>query len=372
MLNNNKKIKIIISSYDDIKNPIYGGGGAIAIHEVAKRLPSKFDVTILSWRHSKPATECVDGVNYKHIGYPYIHPKLAMFIFQIILPLVQKFIKYDIWLESFGPPFTTSALPIFTKKPVIGITHMLSAQDMYRKYKIPVGFIEKFGIKNYKHIITTTKQLSDSIIAINSKCNVEIIPNGIDTVLEAPTPKTNNGILFIGRLETNQKGIDLLIKAFSRHSKVIKDTILYIVGTGTQSEINKIMNLINEHSISDRVVLKGRLNRVEKELIFAECYCEAVSSRFESFCISALEGLAHGIPLICFDIDGLKWIPDNCAYKISPYDIDKFAELLTNTYDNNPDKYKVINNGLNYAKAFTWSSISTKFTQYLEKVSDEK
>ena len=42
------KRRIIFSNYDDPKNPFYGGGGARAIHEVAKRLAVRHDVKIIT------------------------------------------------------------------------------------------------------------------------------------------------------------------------------------------------------------------------------------------------------------------------------------------------------------------------------------
>jgi len=44
----NSDMKIIISNYDSVKNPYYGGGGATAIHEIASRLTKKFEVTVLT------------------------------------------------------------------------------------------------------------------------------------------------------------------------------------------------------------------------------------------------------------------------------------------------------------------------------------
>src|SRR5215469_4268838 len=145
----NKKLTIYFSTYDDIKNPYYGGGGAIAIHEVAKRLIKTHSVTVVSWNYSGKKKEVIDEVTYERFGNPFLTPKLAMFFYQLYLPYYARSKQFDVWLESFCPPFTTAFLPQFIKQPVVGIVHMLAAEDMERKYKLPFHLVQNKGIKLY-------------------------------------------------------------------------------------------------------------------------------------------------------------------------------------------------------------------------------
>jgi len=62
------KRRIIFSNYDDPKNPFYGGGGARAIHEVARRLAVRHDVKIITGSYPGSRDEMVDGVSYTRIG----------------------------------------------------------------------------------------------------------------------------------------------------------------------------------------------------------------------------------------------------------------------------------------------------------------
>ena len=62
------KRRIIFSNYDDPKNPFYGGGGARAIHEVARRLAVRHDVKIITGSYPGSRDEMVDGVSYARIG----------------------------------------------------------------------------------------------------------------------------------------------------------------------------------------------------------------------------------------------------------------------------------------------------------------
>src|SRR5690606_11347944 len=63
-----KNNKIVISTYDSIDNPFYNGGGAFAIHEVAKRLSKKYELIVLTGNYPGSINKVKDGVSYKRIG----------------------------------------------------------------------------------------------------------------------------------------------------------------------------------------------------------------------------------------------------------------------------------------------------------------
>jgi len=128
---------IVISNYDDVNNPYYAGGGSVAVHEIAKRLANDNEVVVYTGRYPGSKDLVIEGVNYKRIGLGVGGPKFGQLIYHLILPFRVLVSKYDLWIESFTPPFSTSFLQVFTKRPVIGLVHMLSGDDMRRKYKLP-------------------------------------------------------------------------------------------------------------------------------------------------------------------------------------------------------------------------------------------
>ena len=352
--------KLIISTYDDVTNPHYCGGGARVIHEVAKRLSEKFEVTVLSWNHSNNNKETIDGVTYERIGIP-THPKLGNFFFQLLLPFYAKKMKYDVWFESFGPPFTTSFLQLFTKKPVVGVVHMLSAEDMKRKYKISLDRIENAGLRVYNNVIVTSKTLKDAIQDKSPFTKIHVVGNGIERVYK-PKKKRDNVFLFVGRIEINQKGIDLLLESFEKFKTTDKeDYKLIIVGYGIEDEVEKMEKLINNHPYRNDVDYKGRVEGKAKDGLYAKAKCLLVTSRFETYSVVSLEALSHGVPVIKYDLSGLKWIPSTCSLTVKQFDTIKYADAMNEVIR---DK-KYINNastkGIDYAKSHTWDAISNKY-----------
>src|SRR5438046_2109760 len=104
------KKRIIFSNYDDLKNPYYGGGGAFAIHEIAKRLTTDYHIKVLTGKYPGSEDEIKDGVFYQHIGLSLKNPQVDQLLFQLCLPIFIMRERYNLWLESYTPPFSTSLL----------------------------------------------------------------------------------------------------------------------------------------------------------------------------------------------------------------------------------------------------------------------
>lgn len=358
---------LIISTYDDIKNPHYGGGGAIAVHALAKRLAKKYDITVLSWDYSGKKREIIDGVRYERFGFPSLSPKLAMFVYQLGLPFVAQHKQFDIWLESFCPPFTTAFLPLFIKKPVVGMIHMLAAEDMERKYHLPFHLVQNQGIKTYKQLIATSVTIKEKISEIHQNASITVISNGIDSFYK-PTLRKQKNILFLGRIEIDQKGLDLLIESFKKFHHTHADYLLTIAGSGDAKEIIKLRSLVKEAGLSKFVHFKGKIAGKIKESLIRSTACLVIPSRFETFSLVALEAMASGAPVICFAINGLSWIPKKAAKRIKPFDTNAFAKGLSEILLQKEQTNVMIKEGNTYAKQFTWDSIAKKYDEYISLV----
>ena len=80
--------------------------------------------------------------------------------------------------------------------------------------------MEKIGLKLYKNFIAVSPSIKKQL-EIENNGKIEVIFNGIDDFLLHLEPIEKNYILYLGRIETYQKGIDLLLKAFFKISLLI-------------------------------------------------------------------------------------------------------------------------------------------------------
>lgn len=362
-----EKNRIIFSNYDDLQNPWYAGGGALAIHEVAKRLVNYLDVMVITGKYPNCKNEFIDRVYYKRIGCCGGGPKWGQLAYSFLLIFYVIKEKFDLWFESFTPPFTTGLVPLFTSRPVVGITHMLSGLDMYRKYKIPFHYFERLGFKFYDKFIVLSQHLKNEIEKYNKKAYVEIIPNGINCRLKILDNNEKKIVIFIGRIEINQKGLDLLLNAFSK-IKQLRGYKLLIAGFGNEKEEGILKKIIEEMSLVEKVKFIGRVGGEKKNKFFSEAAFVVIPSRFESFSMVALEAFSYGLPAIVFDLENLKWIPDDCAIKVKPFDENGLSMAIEKLILNPKLRIKMGNRAWELSQGFNWDNVGQKYLNYIKNI----
>jgi len=358
--------KIIISTFDSIKNPNYGGGGAVSIHEVAKRLAKKYDICVLSANYPGARDEICENVNYKRIGFSFAGPILGQLLFHLFVIFEAIKGNYDLWIESFTPPFSTSFVPIFTKKPVIGLVHMLSGEDMHRKYGIPFEIVERFGLSFYSSFIVVNDFCRHKILKANPKAEIFVIPNGVNVRNPTAEGAKKKCILFLGRIEMNQKGIDLLLNAYKEISRK-QNVDLVIAGSGREMELRKLKKEIDKLKLKG-IRFLGRVEGEEKEKLFQSALFLVIPSRFETFSLVALEALSHSIPIVCFDIPAFNWIPNSCAMKAKAFDVGEFSAKCLLLIKEANLRQKMGLAGRKFALKFSWDRVAKRYEWVFNKV----
>lgn len=140
-----------------------------------------------------------------------------------------------------------------------------------------------------------------------------VLPFGVDTDIFTSQSEVGpqidwstrqRHILFTGRLSI-EKGVDLLLEAFSRAVQQFPDIHLHIVGDGPQRE--RYQNLAEQLGISDAVTFYGWIKKYELPLYYAAADVCIVPSRSEPLGRVILESMACATPVIGADTGG---IPD--------------------------------------------------------------
>ena len=126
--------------------------------------------------------------------------------------------------------------------------------------------------------------------------NVTVIPN-ICSLDGTDLPKTSRTktLLAVGRLH-EQKGFDLLLRAWQPIEKTHPEWSLRIVGEGP--ERTRLETQIREQGLQ-RALLAGRTDDVAKEYASASLF--VLSSRYEGLPLVLIEAMWCGLPCIAFD-----------------------------------------------------------------------
>lgn len=356
-------MKIAILDFDDIRNPLLAAGQAVATFEVAKILAKKgHQITVISSKFPGSKDRLEEGIYYKHIALGSSNIRLNNLFYILSIPFAVKKLEADIIIECFTAPISTLFTPLWTKIPVVAIPTSFQAKSFSDKYHLPFDIIENFGVRLYKYFLPYSNYLDRKMKKINPNIISRIVPEGVANSYFHVKKMKSTHILFLGRLDIYQKGLDLLLIAYKQISDKIKYP-LCIAGIGPDEML--IKKQIRKLKLSRKVKLLGSTYGSKKMRILAKSLFVVIPSRYEGFCCFALEAFASGIPLVCFDIPGLSWIDQKCAIKIKGFDTEKFSESILNLSISK--KIDIMGNSARkFAAGFTWEKVADQYEKFFE------
>lgn len=360
----NKRLEIAIIDMDNLRNPFWAAGQARATREVGKLLAKKHSVTVYCSKYPGYKDYQEDGISYKHVGVAVPNSRVTNLFFILSIPYFIRSIKADVIIENFNAPISVSFAPLFTKIPVIGLPTMFNAHEFTKKYHIPFHLVEAFGSKFYKYFLPYSDVDSNKIKMYNPKIIYKIVPQGVSKDFFAIKHKKPEYILFLGRFDIQQKGVDLLLKAYAQVKKSIGYPLV-IAGHGPDEQ--KIRQLVKQYDLEKLVTITGPAYGDKKAELIAKAIYVAFPSRHDEISLWALEALASGMPLICFDLPECRWITSDVSVKAKPFDTADYAHALVKA--TNPKlNTKMRKNARDLAEKYTWESVAKQFEEFIEIV----
>ena len=154
----------------------------------------------------------------------------------------------------------------------------------------PEDFREKFN------------ELSRILDQEQMKINAGYIYNPLSFSSQQKSALTDKILLFVGRLERKQKGIDMLLDIAEElfHHRGYGDWKLRIIGNG--SGYKDTEEDIRRHGLEDQVELLGE--REEVIPFYREASVFVSTSRWEGFGLVITEAMECGLPVVSFRTDG--------------------------------------------------------------------
>lgn len=317
---------VVISSFDSPGNPHYGGGGATVVEMIARWLAGDFEVTVVTaGRHAGMTTR--GGVHYRQLPVGWAGPRAGQLLFHAMLPFAARQMPHDLWIESFTPPFSTSFLPLFSRTRVVGFAQNFSGEEMWARYRLPFFLIERFGLRFYRDVVVLNASDAARVHRYNSSATVQVIPNCIDlSVPEERLSGRGEHILFLGRIDIREKGLDLLLAAYERSGLTMP---LLVAGSGTRREERRFEALLS--TASGDVRWLGHVAGQRKQELMKGSAFVVLPSRHETFPLVVLEGMACGKPVMHFDLPTLRWMEGDV--RVPSFDVDAFAGAMRRLAD---------------------------------------
>ncbi|MFF3837721.1 glycosyltransferase [Streptomyces sp. NPDC001930] len=360
---------VVVSIYDDAENPAYRGGGALVVGKVARRLAEDFRVTVVTAGRDGGSEER-NGIRYVRLPVCRAGPRAGQLLFLTLLPFVARRIRHDLWLESFTPPFSTSFLPLTTGAPVIGIDQGRSAEALWRRYHIPFFLVERLGLRCYRHIVVMNAADGSEVRRLSPRADVQVIANGVEQrVLDENRLGGGQFILFLGRIDTWVKGLDLLLDAYESAAPPLE---LLIAGSGTPAEERKLAALVAAHGRGPkpRIHWVGYAEGDRKRQLLRDSAFLVVPSRHETFGLVALEGMAYGKPVLHFDLPALRWMRDGGDVAVPPFDVAALGRRMNELATDAALRRRLGRRSGIAAQHYTWDEMTGRYLALAHRLVD--
>ncbi len=169
-----------------------------------------------------------------------------------------------------------------------------------------------------------------------------------------------------------QKGLDKLIRACVRVFSKNPDWTLGIYGGGELAE--SLVSLVAELGLQNNIDLNPAVEEVGEVLSSASFF--VLPSVFEPFGMVVIEAFAHGLPVVCFDLDyGPKSLVENGVHglKVQPFDLDALAESINLLIADPLLRARLGDNALKLVEAeYSIDAVGRKFASHIEGLYREK
>ena len=195
-------------------------------------------------------------------------------------------------------------------------THYITHNHFDKLSKTIVKKVTKIYCgKSVKRVIVPTEKINNLFKnKYNITNNIDVIPSGIDLdkfsenivnktkvskIKEKYCIKKNDFVvIFVGRI-AQEKNIDFLLQAHEKLTSIDKNIKLLIVGDGPDK--NKYVNLVNESSLSDKIIFTGKVSQDEIENYYRVAKVFVTASTTETQGLTVIEAIASNLIPLCIN-----------------------------------------------------------------------
>ena len=353
-------MRILHTIYDDPWNTWLGGGGSLRTFQISRQLVDRHDITILSGRYpGAPSTEDRDGVRFVRVGTSSSYA-LSRAAFSIAASSHVAASDHDLWVYSFSAFAPILAGPERRQGALLECFHLMGdhARQKHRLIGLTTSHIESATLRAYRQVLTISHSVREDVADIRGTEGLHVVHTGVDDGCFVDPLGEEDYILYFGRLDPYTKGLDLLLKAFASLDR--SDVRLKIAGRGTPESHREIETLITDLDLGSRVELVGSVDEEARADLYQRALFFCSPSRYEGWCIAAVEAAAAGKAVLGTRIPGLSDAvrDEETGVLVPPDDVPALSAAMTRLLSNKDERTRLGRAGQTWARNFTWEKIA--------------
>lgn len=361
-------MRILHLDPDDMDNPL-SGGGPVRTFEIYRRLARRHEVTVLTPTFPGSTPELVrEGVRYRRLGRRVgKHGSSHHITFLLGLPRAVRAHDYDLLVEDFMPPAAVTPTPLFAKAPVIASVQWFYVAEWAKRYRLPFHLVANYGIRLYRHFVVLSEAMREHVQLFRPRAHCAVIPNAVDGSLFELEPAAGDFILYLGLVDFEQKGVDLMLRGYASLPQSLR-LPLVIAGHGHAWE--PVRALVNELALEGWVRMPGKVDRAERARLFRGCRFVCVPSRIETFGMVILEACAAGKRVVVFDRAPMNEVaPRGPSVFAEPFSAESYARGMRRLLEaENDEMTREGARAREWARGFSWDRTAERQERFYEEV----
>jgi glycosyltransferase involved in cell wall biosynthesis len=362
-------VKVLHCIYDDPENPWVAGGGAVRVRELYSRLVDRVDATVLTGSYPGARDAEIDGVRYLRLGAsrPYFWSRLT---YAAAANQRLRAGGYDVAVFDFS-----TYTPVFVPRDrPVGITvHHVSGRTAVDRWGRlgggAVRTLEQRMLGRGRIFSVTSEatraQLRELVPPDTPMCSVYA---GVSDELFALERGEADYVLYFGRIDIFQKGLDTLLEAFVSIAREWPNLELRVAGRG--KDLEAMREMATRLGVADRVLFEGAVSEERRRQLFRGALVQLMPSRFEGFGMVAAEAMAAGVPLVATAVDSLPEVVDvpNGGVLVAPGDAVELAQAVHSLLSAPAEREKMSRRARISAQRFRWDRVASAHLDFLRYI----
>ena len=361
-------LRVLHVIYDDPGNPWVAGGGAVRVLELYRHLRGLVDATVATGNHPAARDETIDGIRYLRLGArePYAWSRLT---YAAAANRLLRTAEYDAAVFDFS-----TYTPIFVPRDrPVGITvHHVSgptARERWGPVLGPgIGGVERRMIRRASRLSATSLATRDLLRQIAPEVPIDMVYAGVPDELFSLERRPEEFLLYFGRLDVFQKGLDTLLQGLAILVRDRPGLELRMAGRGKDAE--RVAAMARELGVERNVRMLGAVSEAERQALFAGAAVQLMPSRFEGFGMVAAEAMAAGVPLVAAAAGSLPEVVDapNGGVTFPAGDAAALARETARLLDDVAARERLSASARQSAERFRWDAVAADHLQFLNRI----
>jgi len=363
-------MRVLHLIYDHPRNPWVGGGGAVRAWELYRRLaPVLPDVTVVTGNFPGAQEGREEGFQLRPIGRkgPYA---LSRWSFAQGASRLLREGEYDVAIQDFSV-YTPIRVP--RNAPIGTLVHHLTGPSARSRWGWPLGpwvaNRERRALGLAHSVAVPSRATGQALRELVPQVeDLRVIPNGVPDELFQLPREASYDLLFFGRLDWFQKGIDVLLDAMVQIRSERPGVQLRVAGRGRDME--RVEREVAARGLQGQVTLLGAVSEEERDRLFSGARILVMPSRFEGFGMVAAEAMAAGVPVIASDVDALVEVvdPPNGGVVVPVGDAAALAHSALRLLGDPAERGRLSERARTSAERFRWDQIAREHLAWLNQI----